>query len=125
MQVSDRDSHVFVCSSVRPSDLISLGSADKSADTTRLGETAHTAWAGFVEHVTVFAPRGGMRAAVTGPDVAWLAANIDIGAPPTPYRFFYILVREDDRWQIVVSHDAVSRACRRAVFGRGRVSTRI
>ena len=49
------------------------------------------------------------RAALAGPDVAWLAANIDIGSPPTPYRFLYIWVREDDAWQIVVSHDAVSR----------------
>jgi ketosteroid isomerase-like protein len=87
-------------------DHVTIGSV---VDEIFLGDAGHAAWAEFVEHVTAFVPRGGMRAALAGPDVAWLAANIDIGVPPTPYRFFYIWVHEDDGWQIVVSHDAVSR----------------
>jgi ketosteroid isomerase-like protein len=74
-----------------------------------LGGAGRAAWTEFVEYVTAFVPRGGMRAAVAGPDVAWLAANIDIGSPPTPYRFFYVWIHRDDSWEIVVSHDAVSR----------------
>ena len=87
-------------------DHVTLGSV---VDEVFLGGTARAAWTEFVEHVTVFIPRGGMRAALACPDVAWLAANIDIGRPPTPYRFFYIWVRQDDEWQFAVSHDAVSR----------------
>src|SRR5439155_1626345 len=64
--------------------------------------------AGFTK-VEILPLVGAASAAVTGPDVGWLAANIEIGAPRTPYRFFYIWVRADDRWQIFVSHDAVSR----------------
>lgn len=87
-------------------DHVTIGSV---VDEISLGDAGHAAWAEFVDHVTAFLPRGGMRAALAGPDVGWLAANIDIGAPPTPYRFLYIWIREDDGWQIVVSHDAVSR----------------
>jgi hypothetical protein len=51
-----------------------------------------------------------MRAALVAPDAGWSAANIDIGEPSTPYRFFYIWTREEAAgWRIVVSHDAVSR----------------
>lgn len=51
-----------------------------------------------------------MRAVQMTHDLGWLAANIDIGQPPTPYRFFYIWRREDANWRIVVSHDSVSRS---------------
>jgi hypothetical protein len=74
-----------------------------------LGRTGRDAWAEFVHHVTSFVPRGAIRAALVAPDAAWMAANIDIGQPPTPYRFFYVWVRAGARWEIVVSHDAVSR----------------
>jgi len=56
-----------------------------------------------------FAARGGIRSAVS-PDgcTAWLAANIDLsGGLTVPYRFFYVWLREQDDWQIVLSHDAV------------------
>jgi hypothetical protein len=87
-------------------DHVTLGSV---VEEVFLGAAGQAAWTEFVEYVTAFVPRGGMRAAVAGPDVAWLAAHIDIGSPPTPYRFLYIWVRDGDEWQIVVSHDAVSR----------------
>jgi ketosteroid isomerase-like protein len=57
-----------------------------------------------------FAVRGGIRGAVA-PDgcMAWLATHIDLsGGLTVPYRFFYIWLREQDEWKIVVSHDAVS-----------------
>ncbi len=73
------------------------------------GSAGHAAWEEFVQYVTSFARRGPMRAALVAPDIGWLAANIDIGKPPTPYRFFYIWIREVTGWRIVVSHDAVSR----------------
>lgn len=74
-----------------------------------VGGTARAAWEEFVHYVTAYAPRGPMRAALVAPDVGWLAANIDIGQPATPYRFLYIWLREDTGWRIIVSHDAVSR----------------
>ena len=57
-----------------------------------------------------FAVRGGIRSAVV-PDgcTTWMATHIDLSAGLTvPYRFFYIWLREQDEWKIVVSHDAVS-----------------
>jgi hypothetical protein len=62
-------------------DHVTIGSV---VDEIFLGDAGHAAWAEFVQYVTAFTPRGGIRAAVAGPDVAWLAANIDIGVPPTP-----------------------------------------
>lgn len=91
---STRDAHITIGSVV---------------DEVFLGDGGHAAWAEFVEHVHAFAPRGPMRAALVAPDVGWLAANIDIGEPATPYRFFYVWIREENEWRIVVSHDAVSR----------------
>jgi hypothetical protein len=85
---------------------VTIGSV---VDEVFLGDAGRSAWAEFVEYVTAFHLRGPLRAAVPGSDVAWIAANVDIGTPPTPYRFLYLWVREDDGWQIVVSHDAVSR----------------
>ena len=67
------------------------------------------AWAEFVGYVSDYTLRGPLRAALTTNDLGWLAANIDIGQPPTPYRFFYIWLHETDTWRIVISHDAVSR----------------
>ena len=74
-----------------------------------LGAAGRGAWEEFVQYVALFSVRGPMRAALVTPDTGWLAANIDIGDPPTPYRFFYIWTREDDGWRIALSHDAVSR----------------
>lgn len=57
-----------------------------------------------------FALRGGVRGGVS-PDgcTAWIATHVDIvGGITMPYRFFYIWLREQDGWKIVVSHDAVS-----------------
>jgi len=63
--------------------------------------------------------RGPARGAQVTEDVGWLAANIDIGQPPTPYRFFYVWIREGGQWQILISHDAVSRPlAARAMPGR-------
>ena len=74
-----------------------------------VGSAGRAAWQEFVLYVTAFAPRGPMCAALVAPDVGWLAANIDVGEPPTPYRFFYIWIHEETGWRIVLSHDAVSR----------------
>jgi hypothetical protein len=74
-----------------------------------VGSAGHAAWQEFVLHVTAFTPRGPMCGALVAPDVGWLAANIDVGEPPTPYRFFYIWIQEGTEWRIVLSHDAVSR----------------
>jgi hypothetical protein len=49
-------------------------------------------------------------------DAGWLAANIDIGQPPTPYRFFYVWLREAADWRIVISHDGVERSLDAASF---------
>jgi hypothetical protein len=54
-------------------------------------------------------PQRPVRAAQVTQDLGWLAANIDIGQPPTPYRFFYIWLREGEHWRIAISHDSVSR----------------
>jgi hypothetical protein len=88
------------------SDHVTLGSV---VDEVFLGAAGQGAWAEFVEHVSTFELRGAMRAALVAPDVGWLAANVDIGQPPTPYRFFYVWVDDEPGWRIVVSHDAVSR----------------
>ena len=76
-----------------------------------VGPAGQAVWREFVQYVNDFVPRGPMRAALVTPDLGWLAANIDIGAEdPTPYRFFYIWLKEGSDWHIVVSHDAVSSA---------------
>ena len=57
-----------------------------------------------------FAVRGGVRCAIA-PDgqTAWMASHIDLsGGLTVPYRFFYVWLREQDGWKIVLSHDAVS-----------------
>jgi ketosteroid isomerase-like protein len=88
------------------SDHVTLGSV---VDEVFLGAAGQSAWTEFVEHVSAFELRGAMRGALVAPDVGWLATNIDIGRPPTPYRFFYVWLHEASGWRIVVSHDAVSR----------------
>jgi hypothetical protein len=75
-----------------------------------VGPAGRAAWEEFVGYVSDYTLRGSLRAAVITNDLGWLAANIDIGQPPTPYRFFYIWLRETDTWRIVISHDAVSRS---------------
>jgi hypothetical protein len=88
-------------------DHVTIGSV---TDEVFLGPAGCNAWTEFVQYVTAFVPRGAMRAALVGSDAAWMAANIDIGEPPTPYRFFYVWIRgADSGWRIAVSHDAVSR----------------
>ena len=54
--------------------------------------------------------RGGVRSGVSSDGcTAWMATHIDIvGGITMPYRFFYVWLREQDEWKIVVSHDAVS-----------------
>ena len=85
---------------------VTIGSV---SDEVFVGPNGRAAWQEFVQYVDAFTPRGPMRAALVTPDLGWLAANIDVGEPPTPYRFFYIWHREGQDWRIVVSHDAVSR----------------
>jgi hypothetical protein len=87
-------------------DHVTIGSV---SDEVFLGSAGHAAWSEFVEHVDAFRVRGPMRGATVGSDAAWLGANIDIGQPPTPYRFFYVWARRPGGWRICVSHDAVSR----------------
>jgi len=91
---SDEDDHVTIGSVV---DEVFLGAAGRAA------------WREFVRHVTEFKLRGPLRAELVVPDVGWLAANIEVGSPPTPYRFFYIWQFGLNGWQITVQHDAVSR----------------
>jgi len=57
-----------------------------------------------------FAVRGGIHSAVASDGcTAWMATHIDLTSGLTvPYRFFYVWLREQDEWKIVVSHDAVS-----------------
>jgi ketosteroid isomerase-like protein len=57
-----------------------------------------------------FAVQGGIRSAVASDGcTAWMATHIDLtGGLTVPYRFFYVWLREQDEWKIVVSHDAVS-----------------
>lgn len=88
---------------------VSLGSV---TDEVFEGAAGRDIWQQFVRHVSVFVPRGPFRAHLIAPGLGWVAANIGIGEPPTPYRFFYVWQLEDDGWRIVVSHDGVSRnAC--------------
>jgi ketosteroid isomerase-like protein len=88
-------------------DHVTIGSV---TDEIFVGPTGRAAWAEFVGYVSDYTLRGSLRAALTTNDLGWLAANIDIGQPPTPYRFFYIWLHETDTWRIVISHDAVSRS---------------
>jgi ketosteroid isomerase-like protein len=57
-----------------------------------------------------FSVRGGIRGAVSSDGLtAWIATHIDLsGSLTVPYRFFYVWVRENEGWKIVISHDAVS-----------------
>jgi len=67
-------------------------------------------WVNEIVHLSLkFAVRGGFQSAIS-PDgcTAWLATNIDLsGGLTVPYRFFYVWLREQDEWNIVLSHDAV------------------
>jgi hypothetical protein len=87
-------------------DHVTIGSV---VDEVFLGAAGRAAWREFVQFVTAFQLRGPVRAELVAADVGWLAANIDIGTPPTPYRFFYVWERGQGGWQIAVSHDGVSR----------------
>jgi hypothetical protein len=87
-------------------DHVTIGSV---VDEVFLADAGRAAWEGFVQHVAAFAFRGPVRAALVVPDAGWLAANIEVGEPPTPYRFFYIWTQEGTQWQIALQHDAVSR----------------
>ena len=82
-----------------------------------LGPAGKAAWQEFVGFVSSFILRGPVRAALVTEDLGWLAANIDIGQPPTPYRFFYIWLREPGDWRIAISHDSVSRSLDPATLG--------
>lgn len=68
----------------------------------------------FVQQITglplKFAIRGEIRGGVSADGcTAWMATHMDIvGEITMPYRFFYVWLREQDEWKIVVSHDAVS-----------------
>ncbi|MBE3067257.1 MAG: nuclear transport factor 2 family protein [Chloroflexi bacterium] len=68
----------------------------------------------FVQQITglplKFAIRGGVRGGIsTDGCTAWMATHMDIvGGITMPYRFFYVWLREQGEWKIVVSHDAVS-----------------
>jgi hypothetical protein len=84
---------------------VTIGSV---VDEVFVGEAGHAAWSEFVKYVSAFKQRGPMRAGLVGADAGWVAANIDIGEPPTPYRFFYVWVLAADGWKIAVSHDSVS-----------------
>lgn len=86
-------------------DHVSLGSVTAEVF---VGMQGRAVWSEFVQFVTAFSLRGPVRGATYG-DVGWLAANIQIGEPATPYRFFYVWARDDDGWHIRISHDAVSR----------------
>ena len=55
-----------------------------------VGPAGRAAWEEFVGYVSDYMLRGSLRAALTTNDLGWLAANIDIGRPPTPYRFLYV-----------------------------------
>ena len=87
-------------------DHVTIGSV---TDEVFVGPAGRAAWEEFVQAVDAFALRGPMRGGLVSDDIGWLAANVDILVPPTPYRFFYIWLRESGTWKIVVSHDAVSR----------------
>ena len=85
------------------------GTIGSVIDEVFIGAAGRAAWEEFVQHVHAFSLRGPMCGTLVAPDAGWLAANIDILQPPTPYRFFYVWVHSEDAWRIVVSHDAVSR----------------
>jgi hypothetical protein len=87
-------------------DHASIGSV---VDEVFTGPAGRAVWRKFVEFVSDFSLRGPLRGALVAEDAGWLAANIDIGRPPTPYRFLYLWLQEQDGWKIVSSHDAVSR----------------
>lgn len=57
-----------------------------------------------------FVVRGGIHGAVAADGcTAWMATHVDLkGRLTMPYRFFYIWLREQDKWEVVVSNDAVS-----------------
>jgi hypothetical protein len=78
-----------------------------------VGTAGRAAWQDFVVHVHDFTLRGPVRAGLVAPDAGWLVANIDIGAIATPYRFFYVWIRDEGGWRIALQHDAVSRDPRR------------
>jgi ketosteroid isomerase-like protein len=99
-------------------DAVTIGSA---VDEVFLAAAGQEAWRQFVSSPPGFAVRGGLRGAMS-PDggTAWLATHIDITFElTTPYRFFFIWVREQDDWKIVVSHDSVSVDPAAAPAGRG------
>jgi len=99
-------------------DAVTIGSA---VDEVFLAAAGQDAWRQFVRSPPGFAVRGGLRGAIS-PDgrTAWLATHLDITFElTTPYRFFYIWVREQDDWKIVVSHDSVSVDPAAAPAGRG------
>jgi ketosteroid isomerase-like protein len=68
----------------------------------------------FVQQITglplKFAIRGGVHGKVSADGcTAWMGTHIDIvGEITMPYRFFYVWLLEQGKWEIVVSHDAVS-----------------
>jgi hypothetical protein len=108
---------LLVSALARPSTLPGLYSVGSGAvtigsvvDEVFEGSTGRAAWQEFVQFVSAFAPRGPIRARLVTADLGWVAANIGIGEPPTPYRFFYVWHREGEDWRIVVSHDGVSRS---------------
>jgi ketosteroid isomerase-like protein len=94
-------------------DHVTIGSV---VDEVFLGPAGKGIWEEFVTFVSSYSLRGPVRGAAVTDDVGWLVANIDIGQPPTPYRFFYVWLREDGEWRIVVSHDGVSRRLDAASF---------
>jgi len=99
-------------------DAVTIGSA---VDEVFLAAAGQDAWRQFVSSPPGLAVRGGLRGAMS-PDggTAWLATHIDITFElTTPYRFFYIWVREQDDWKIVVSHDSVSVDPAAVPSGRG------
>lgn len=86
---------------------ITIGSV---ADEIFPGAAGKAAWEKFMDLDPRFEVRGGMRGGIT-PDgsAAWLATQIDIiFSLIAPYRFFYVWMRENGDWKIVVSHDSVS-----------------
>jgi ketosteroid isomerase-like protein len=66
---------------------------------------------GEIVHLPLkFSLRGGIRGVVSSDGLtAWMATHIDLsGGLTVPYRFFYVWLREQEGWRIVISHDAVS-----------------
>jgi ketosteroid isomerase-like protein len=86
-------------------DVRAIGSA---VDEVFVGPQVKPAWEEFIGYGPRLAWRGGRVAALSEPDVGWLASHIDISFDrTTPYRFFYIWRREADEWRVVVSHDSL------------------